>query len=229
MENLHKIQLQIIRELFFHPNLRFSDLNIKNITSDHFSYHISKLIELGMISKNGNKYSLSTSGKKYALLLDTENNIIEKQPKVSVLLIVETKINDKLAYLWQRRTKEPYYGYHGFITGKIKFGETVTVAAERELKEEAGISANFTHLFVFHEMVYNTKNEILEDIFFNIMYGTYISGEFISKTKEGENVWINKSDVYSIKPVYHNEPEIYELFVNKQNSFIEKKYIVQNF
>ena len=48
---LHNYKMQILRELLMNEASRFTDLNIKDLTSDHFSYHIKSLIEMGLVCK----------------------------------------------------------------------------------------------------------------------------------------------------------------------------------
>ncbi|HVX92596.1 MAG TPA: hypothetical protein VHA74_00595, partial [Candidatus Dojkabacteria bacterium] len=118
MQDLHKIQMLILRELLYHPNARFTDLNLTGLTNDHFSYHINTLIKLGFVDKNKGRYSLSLSGKKFAGLIDKDNAQLEKQAKIGVFVILEREFKGKKQYIWQKRMKEPYFGYYGFFTGK---------------------------------------------------------------------------------------------------------------
>jgi len=229
MSDLHKIQMLIIKELLYKPNFRFRDLNISGLTTDHFSYHINTLVEQGLVEKLNSRYCLSIKGKKFAGSIDTDSATLEKQPKVSVLIITEKSFSGTKKYLWQRRTKEPYFGYWGFFTGKVRFGETVQEACARELKEESGLEANIRHLFVLHEMVYSFDGDILEDKYFNIMYCTDIQGKLLEKTLDGENKWLTEKQLRIISPQYHNEIEIFDLFKDGQSSFYEKKYFIKSF
>lgn len=230
MKELHKIQMIILRELLFKPNSRFTDLNIVGLSNDHFSYHIRVLIESGLVEKSLNKYLLSTKGKEFANRMDTETAVIEKQPKTSVLIIPEF-ISDsgKKTYAVQRRLKEPYYGYHGFMTGKVRYGETIFDASHRELTEEMGLSGTFEHLFVLHEMVYNQEGLMLEDKFFHIVKVSHIMGELLQEIEGGQNLIMNEEEFYKMTPLYHNEIKIYEWFKSGQKGFIEEKYFIDSF
>ncbi len=223
--NFHKIQLLILKELLFRPKSRFSDLNLTGLSNDHFSYHVRSLIKAGLVEKVNYKYALSNEGKKLTSNLDTTTSSFEKQPKVSVILIVQ---KDK-EFLWQKRMKEPYFGYNGFATGKVKFGETVEEAALRELKEETNLVADFKHKFVLHEMVYGKEGDMLEDKYFNVMHGTNVKQELQTKTEDGENYWIKPKDMKKALPQYHNELEIFKLFKDNQSKFLERKYIISEF
>lgn len=229
MDNLHIVQMQILRELTFNPNSNFSSLNISGLTNDHFSYHVRTLVEMGYVEKVKKGYSLSNKGKIYSAQMDTDKNKIEKLPKVSVFVIVVKKIKGVDHYAIQVRTKEPYYGYVGFITGKVRYGETLKEAALRELKEEMGLIAEIEHCYVLHEMVYDKTGNQLEDKFFNIMKAYNVKGSLINKTQEGRNQWLTEKEFEKLEPKYHNEMEIFHWFKKGEKGFKEEKYVIEKF
>ena len=49
---LHPIQGRILRELLYHPERRFSELNLDGVPSDQFSFHLKRLTELTLVRKN---------------------------------------------------------------------------------------------------------------------------------------------------------------------------------
>ena len=130
---IHQAQTGILRELLFVKEAGYAELQKPTgLASDHFNFHISKLVELGLVDKVGRgRYKLSVKGKEYANKLDTDRKTIERQPKVAVLLAIERKAGDKQEMLFQKRTKNPYYGYLGFPTGKISWGESIIETAAR--------------------------------------------------------------------------------------------------
>jgi 8-oxo-dGTP pyrophosphatase MutT (NUDIX family) len=229
MENISAIQLKILSELLFNPKARFKSLNIDGLTSDHFSYHIKTLVEQGYIKKDGSSYSLTAKGKMLGGKIDTVNNTIEKQPKVSVFIIPVKKFGKVKKFLIQQRTKEPYYGYWGFPVGKIKFGNTIAEAANRELKEETGMYGKAKFCFEIHEMVYDkdTGNQ-LEDKFFQVVEVSYLEGELMD-TKEGHHTFLTEKEFRKISPKYHNEDDIMTLYLKKNRKFIEEKYYIEKF
>lgn len=98
------------------PAARFAELQkASGLESDHVKFHIKRLVELGYVDKIGSVYQLSVAGKEYANKLDTDAGVIERQPKVAVLLVVE-RYNSKThmtEYLLQKRLKHPYFGFWG--------------------------------------------------------------------------------------------------------------------
>ena len=140
MESLHYIQMQILKELLFKSNATFKDLNIKNLDTEHISYHLRKLRQTGLIfqSEKG-KYNLTTLGKQFAADIDVDKNKIEERAKLSVLCIVTRQHNEKKKILVIRRKKAPLKGTLCFIAGKIRYGDSAEETAKREVLEESGI------------------------------------------------------------------------------------------
>jgi ADP-ribose pyrophosphatase YjhB (NUDIX family) len=228
MDNLNPLQMNILRELLFKPKSRFTTLNKDKLPSDHFSYHLRILKDMGLIKIADSAYELTVSGKEYANRMDTDNKVIERQPKISVLIIPVKNLKDKEVFLINTRLKEPYYGYKGFTTGKIRYGETIEEAAARELKEETNLTAKFKHMFLLHEMVYDLDGNILEDKFFNVIEASNLKG--ILKDEEGShNEWMTEEEFYSASPKYHDEESIFEWYKSKDFSFKEFKYYIEKF
>lgn len=118
---IHEAQTKILRELLFVPKASFTALqDITGLESDHAKFHISRLVELGYLTKNDGAYTLSVKGKEYANKLDTDTNTIERQPKSITIMIVKNVRTGK--YLIQKRLKNPYYGFLAFYSGKVRWG-----------------------------------------------------------------------------------------------------------
>ena len=162
---IHETQTLILRHLLFVPDAGFAELQKRTgLTSDHFNFHIKKLVEVGYVQKQDASYSLTPRGKEYASRMDTDENEIEKQPKVSVVLLVERQHNDRREFLTQQRLKQPWYGFYGRAGGKVRWGESFEEAAARELKEETGLEGVFTFSHIFHKRDYKTSDgSLLED------------------------------------------------------------------
>lgn len=231
MQELHNIQMLILRQLLFKRSARFSELNIKGLSTDHFSYHINTLIDLGLINKTEGKYSLTSLGKEYANTMDTDQVQIEKQPKVGVLIIPYKYIKGRKYLLIQERTKEPFFGYHGFLTGKVRFGEKIQETAKRELKEEAGLDCNnYVVKNIFHDHVITVKDgKLAEDKIFFITLARNPKGKLIS-TENGKNSWITEEEFFKLKKKYYNEDEIYDSSKMRGTlPFFENTYTIQEF
>lgn len=224
MSNLHFVQIQILRELLLNSKLRFTDMNVSGLTSDHFNYHIKMLIQDELVRKDKSLYILTAKGKEFANTLDTENYKIEKQGKIGVLIIA-TK-NKK--FLIQTRLKEPFYGYKGFVSGKVRFGETIIEGGNRELKEETGLTGKLSLKYILHEHVYSEDNELLEDKFFYVLSATNIKGTLRS-FQEGKNEWMTEKEFRKQEKIFYDEKDILKWFKIPPSTFLEKKYTINDF
>lgn len=194
---IHEAQTRILRELLFLPHCKFAKLQkVSKLDSDHAKFHIKRLVELGYVDKIDNNYSLSIKGKEYANKLDTEAGVIERQPKIAVMLIVERTRNGTIQYIFQERLKQPYFGYWGPPTGKIRWGESIVEAASRELKEETGLDGEFEFRGINHErVIHDSTGEIIEDKIFNLMFCKNTSGTLIEYFDGGHNKWRSMEDM----------------------------------
>jgi 8-oxo-dGTP pyrophosphatase MutT (NUDIX family) len=202
---IHEAQTTILRELLFKPQAGYAELQKQtDLTSDHFNFHVARLVELGFVEKVAKgSYRLTHRGKEYANKLDTDSNTIERQPKSAVLLAVEKTVGGKQLYLFQERLKHPYYGFRGLISGKIRWGETIIETAERELMEEAGIRADWTYGGIYHEHARVEGNdELLEDKIFHVIRGTNPRGTLMEQFEGGRNAWLTAKEVLAQDKVY---------------------------
>lgn len=212
---IHDAQTKILRELLFLPATNFAELQkVSGLESDHAKFHIKRLVELGYVEKEASKYRLTIKGKEYANKLDTDAGVIERQPKVAVLLIVEREVDGRKEYLVQERLKHPYYGYWGAPTGKIRWGESIMETASRELEEETGLSAQFDYRGINHERVRHTDTgEIVEDKIFHLMFTNNASGTMKVQFDGGRNAWRSLEDM-------QKEPKKYKGFYEEMEAGI---------
>jgi 8-oxo-dGTP pyrophosphatase MutT (NUDIX family) len=216
---IHDAQTAILRELLFKPVAGYAELQKPTgLASDHFNFHVQKLVEMGFVEKpSRGKYTLTVKGKEHANKLDTDNNTIERQPKVAVMLIIESLINGKKHYIMQERLKQPYYGFWGFPTGKIRWGETIIETAERELIEETGLTAEYKICGLHHEIVYQQENnDLLEDKMFFIIHCTNIQGKLKEKFEGGRNNWLSIAEIKNLKKVFGQQIEKIEITQGKK-------------
>ncbi len=201
---IHSAQTSILRELLFRPQAGYAELQKPTgLTSDHFNFHIKRLVEIGYVEKiKPGTYKLTNRGKEYSNKLDTDQNTIERQPKAAVLLAITRKRAGQTEYLFQQRRKHPYFGYWGFPTGKIRWGETILETAARELMEETGLTAKYKLLGIYHEHSYQKESgELLEDKLFFVVRCTNVDGKLIETFEGGTNVWLTKKELKD-KKVY---------------------------
>lgn len=220
----HEAQMKILRHLLLSPHAGFAELQKQTgLTSDHANFHIKKLLDEGFIAKNAeDKYVLSRMGKEYANRMDTDDNVIEKQPKISVALIIE---NSEGKFLAQQRLKQPYYGFWGRPTGKIRWGETMVEAAARELMEETGLTADLSVAGFYHKMDYDKESgDLLEDKVFVLIYGKNPEGELIVDDEGHHNEWLSDDELHERGIYFQSVPEITAMALKNAVNFMEHKY-----
>jgi len=219
--SVHEVQMKILRKLLFVQQAQFSNLlRETKLTSDHFTFHVKKLIAAGYVVKDNDSYRLTTTGKEYANRMDTEEYVIEKQPRLSVLLVVE---NHDGKYLAQQRLKQPFYGFWGRMTGKIQWGETLEEAADRELLEETGLRAEFRYAGLYHKMDYETGGAILEDKYFMVMFGSNPTG--VLRDEEGHhNEWLSVEELQQKDKVFESIGQITEFARHGKGGVFEKPH-----
>jgi len=186
---VHDAQTNILRELLFQPEAGYAQLQKPTgLSSDHFNFHIARLVEIGYVEKvSRGKYKLTPRGKEYANKLDTDQNTIERQPKSAVILAIEKDGK----WLFQERLKHPYYGFWGFPSGKIRWGETIIETAARELDEETKLIGDHEHKGIYHEQVFESETgEQLEDKIFHVIHCTNIKGKLMERFEGGRNAWM---------------------------------------
>ena len=217
----HVAQMAILRKLLIGRTASFSDLGrATTLTTDHTNFHIKKLIAAGMVEhvpKTYGRYRLTRKGKEYANRMDTEELVIEKQPK----LVVDICIEKDGRFIIQDRHKQPYYGYWGFPTGKIRWGETIIQAAARELMEETGLTATLRVVGMYHKLDYDEKDEILEDKYLILVHGTNPQGEMLIETETHSNHWLTPDDYQQLSNRFGDINDALEL-VRSDHPFISE-------
>lgn len=203
---LHKTQASILHSLRYAESERFNSLmRPTDQTSDTFKFHLRKLVKLGYVTKLENgQYQLTAAGKEYANNLNEALRRTEKQPKVSVLLIVDKLSADgRILYLAQRRSRNPHYGYWSEIHGRAVWGESFEDTAKRQLKRQTSLDAHFTvHSFRRIRDYSSVNKQLLEDKLFVIVRASNISGELTNTYSGGTNAWMTLEELRSQEKVF---------------------------
>jgi 8-oxo-dGTP pyrophosphatase MutT (NUDIX family) len=229
MDDLHEVQLHILKELIFRPNARFTDLNTLDLTSDHFTYHLTRLVEVGLVVKSKDRYSLTNAGKELAGRMDTDEISIQKQAKIGVIVCGVRQDNGNEECLVHTRLKEPFYGYQGFVTGKVKYGESVLEAAQREFAEEAHLAGNPELFAVYHYRHFSSDKDILKDqIFFATKVFNPI-GKLLPRHSEGKNRWVPYRSLKSLNKPFPGVFQVIEDLHLNHFGFREREFVIEEF
>lgn len=217
----HVAQMQILRTLLIKRTASFAQLSrAMGLTSDHATFHIKKLVTAEMVQRVPHmygQYELTRKGKEYANRMDTDELVIEKQPK----LVVDIGIEHDGRFLFQERKKQPYYGYWGFPTGKIRWGETILEAAARELMEETGLTAELRVVGTYHKLDRDETGALLEDKYLIVIHGVNPQGTLLETTETHTNHWMTPEEYQAIDKRFG---DIYETLghIRAQTAFISE-------
>lgn len=219
----HAVQMKVLRHLLLSPQANFASLRKDaNMQSDQFTFHLKKLIKVGYIVKEDGVYRLTKKGKEYANRMDTAENTIEKQAKLSVVLVIEREDG---TWLHQQRLKHPYYGYWGHPTGKVRWGETLIEAGARELNEETGLSADLRIVGFFHKLDYaDASGELLEDKLLCIIHGIHPHGELMADPEGHRNEWMTFEEYEQKEKKFGSVSQTIELVHQSNQIVLEHKY-----
>jgi ADP-ribose pyrophosphatase YjhB (NUDIX family) len=225
MTDFHPIQITILQKLMYSDGLRFVEIKPPKMEGSKFTFHLSKLVQSGIIRKVNQKYFLTPLGKDHASGIDLGDTYVKSQAKISVFIVCYQ--NNK--YLLYTRQKTPFYGYQGFPTGKVKKGENILLAAKRELKEETNLVGTPQLFAVRHYKVYSKDKILLEDKIYFACKFTNVKGD-LKSGPEGKYKWVKEDEVWNYlkNPV----PEVGDILNSVHDtsiSFSEKEYIGEGF
>jgi ADP-ribose pyrophosphatase YjhB (NUDIX family) len=199
MNQIHYLQRQILRRLLFNPQLRYTELKPEaKLENNKFDFHLDQLVGMGYVVKQDKFYKLTSGGKEYANRIDTDDSkskvIIQAKITVSILPMRIRK--GKREFVIYTRLKQPFYGCQGFLSGKVFYGETLTKAAARELKEETGLIARPKVFYIRHYLVYEkATRKLVEDKYFNFCIAKNPRGELKGKDEEGRYEWVPEVEI----------------------------------
>ncbi len=226
---IHDVQISILRELLFKPQARFRDLNKLSLPNDHFTFHLQRLVKEGLIAKKADKYELTTLGKEFAGRMDTANLKLERQAKIGVALHPIKVVKGKTYHLVHKRLKEPFYGWYGSHSGKIRWGETPLECARRELMEETGLQGEFHLKSIEHYFHVHQNGRFLEDKYFWVYKVDNLKGKLVAKTEEGENIWMTETQYRGLKHVFAAFDEVDKRMNSKSLVYIDRTEIVDEY
>jgi 8-oxo-dGTP pyrophosphatase MutT (NUDIX family) len=226
---IHDFQATILRELLFNPGARFRDLNKVGVTNDHFTFHLNRLVGEDLVLKEKGKYYLTQEGKEFANRMDTQSLKLEKQGKLAIALHAVRKNKGVTEYLVHKRMKEPFYGWYGSHSGKIRWGETPLETAKREFLEETGLTGDFTHKGIIHYHHFYKDGRLLEDKYFFVFRVDNVQGDLKEKVEEGENIWMTEKEFRKLENVFATFDEMKEMVESESLLYVERPRFVDSY
>lgn len=135
----NKIQKSIIDYLFAHTSARFRDLRPKSVDTNHLTYHLNKLVQMGLVEKISDGYCLSSSGLDYAdRTADTLPRI-----KTVIMFVIQNGDGDLLI---EQLASAPFAGMWTLPCGKLQpSDDSVSAAAQRLAGDKFSFTIVPTH------------------------------------------------------------------------------------
>jgi ADP-ribose pyrophosphatase YjhB (NUDIX family)/predicted transcriptional regulator len=229
MPELHAIQISVLHSLRHHADgMRFSALmRPTGLTSDNFKFHVRKLVADGYVEKTGDGiYRLTPAGKEFANTVDEQRNTIQRQPKLSVLVLVrEPGGRGQPRYLFQERRRSPYYGYWSCIGGPVQWGEDATDTATNELRKQTGLQAR-CEIRGFYRVndIAEETGELLEDKLFIILEAADVQGVLSNEWYGGHNQWMTEQEFKQQPRYFSSVLEALAMIRTDQTYMAQKKY-----
>lgn len=226
---IHDFQILILRELLFKPGARFRDLKKVDVTNDHFSFHINHLLKEQLIEKTAAKYFLTPKGKEFANRMDTDAKKLEKQAKLAIAIHAVREKNGVKEYLIHKRLKEPFFGWYGSQSGKIRWGENPLETAKREFLEETGLTGDFTLKQIVHDLIFDISKNLLEDKYFWVYRVDNIKGILKETIEGGQNIWMTEKEFRKLKNVFADYDSMHKAIESYNLSYVDNSTTVNSF
>lgn len=134
---MHIIQKKIIEYLIYNEFGRFRDLRPDRVESNLFVYHLKQLLRDGYIEKVDQRYTLTPQGLVHVNRLSHQSMKTRDQAIILSIIDITNQLGETLI---MRRDHQPYLNMLGFPSGKVHRGESVAMAAQREVTEKTGVS-----------------------------------------------------------------------------------------
>lgn len=211
---MHYIQKYVLSRLAKLDNCRYRDIKPKDVEGNLFAYHLAQLMKQGLVQHQGNYYSLTAAGMRHVDQLSSLTEQPRIQPKIVTQIACQNSDGEWLLY---RRNRQPFKGMIGFPYGKIHLGETIQVAANRELKEKSGLTANLTHIGEAYVISYE-QDQLVSHMLFHIFLAKDFRGNLTEEGDYGQFFWQKitptKADQY-----FPGFIEIYQAISTKHHPF----------
>lgn len=218
-----------MRQLFTRGSLKFSEINVDNVPSDQFSYHLRQLIKYGLVDKTPEGlYTLSVNGRTRAILLDSRSNKFIEQGFTACRVILAREYEGQKQYLMQKRTRVPYTGSIAEPGGKVLFGEDILEAAKRNMLVETGLECDMKVNGIVH-FKDDYLGRIVQDKFFFLIHATNPKGDLLPVGVTGENVWMTIKELEANPKTHQGVVDMIKLAEAEHFGFAERTHIMNEY
>ncbi|MGV8171932.1 MAG: NUDIX domain-containing protein [Candidatus Woesearchaeota archaeon] len=194
-----KERAEIFKLFLENDRLKFSEIEkYLKIRSNMVSYHLTSMIEDGILIKKGEYYHLTEHAEKYIPLFSDIFGT-DVGPLPVILIAVMNRKQDRI--LLVKRNKRPYKNYWSMIGGKILLHEDFREASVRKVKEKTGLDSEFVSLNdIMHERV--ASSGIVKHSFILLFTKVSVKDTNFKNTAAGELKWfpIKKLDLKTTIP-----------------------------
>jgi len=204
-----KTKIQIITFLM-RGDASFSGImtHLDERDSGRVNYHVKSLLELGLIAKIEEKYTLTRDGERFGLY--AKQFELKEQYPIPVACCKVRRADGKI--LMAKRAKKPFINYWVFPGGKINHGETVFATAKRETMEECGVEILPKKIVGVYPTLFNDEAKTTHHIFLTLVEADLV--------REHEHLISDESDVKEF--AWFSEEEMKQLRIVASNKiFLE--------
>ena len=190
----HDMQRRVLLKLIHNPEMGFNELWGKDGESNTFAYHMHRLEESKLISKTARgTYALTEEGRKFSAFVEGDTGTKAEFPTLTIIILAK---DSQGRYLCQRRLKEPFYGYWGFVSGKINFGYNLFECGARDLLEEAGLTAQNWKLLAFEQVKTFENSKLLFHHYLFFVEAEGVEGALKEHTHKADHEWLTMEDYH---------------------------------
>ena len=200
---------KILKRFSRHKKLKFNDLK-EETESNKLSYHLKKLIQENLITKNEDFYFLTDKGEEKLCYLQDKDQL--KQPIQDVFLL---PFKDG-KYIVQKRTKRPFLNVTIPIGARIRKGESIFETAKKKLLKDTGMTGDLHFKGIVDTKTFKQDKLFLHHIL-NVFLIDNLQGNLTPSTDKGENSWMTEQEYYKQKNNLSAAKEHFE--IAKQDHF----------
>ena len=182
---------KILKRFSHHKKLKFNDLK-EEVESNKLSYHLKKLIQENLITKDQDFYYLTDKGEEKLCYLEDKGQL--KQPIHDVFLLPYKDGK----FVVQKRTKRPFLDIIIPIGARIKKGESIFETAKKKLLKDTGMTGDLHFKGIVDTKTFKQNKLFLHHIL-NVFLIDNLKGNLTTSTPKGENSWMTEQEYYNQK------------------------------